>query len=830
MTLQSNNLALLSCLYSSTPGAQNEAENHTFFHTKQCYNESAPTLSDALSSDGLSKQVVMNTPHSFSAWLKQRRKSLDLTQADLAHQISCTTSLLQKIESGERRPSRQIAELLAQALGIPPDRRSAFLDFARCDRPVFVFQAPTNLPAPPTPLIGRDQDVAVVRQRLLREDTRLITLIGPPGIGKTRLGLQVARDVRDQFDDGVFFVALAAITDPELVAPAIAQTLGLKESAGRSPLDQLVHHLCDKGLLLLLDNFEQVIPATPVVTQLLSTCALLKIIITSRSALRIRAERQYLVPLLALPDPTRLPGLEILTGVPAIALFADRAEAVNLDFAVTTGNAAAVAAICQRLDGLPLAIELIAAHTAILSPQEILERLRGSWLLRAEGLHDVDARQKTLFNAIEWSYRQLAPDEQQLLTRLSAFVGGWTLEAAEALDGGADEVASRLAALANKSLITRQIHGSEVRFTMLEMIREFAQEQLCASHESDVIRRRHGDWFLQLAMAAEPQLVGPDQMHWLNRLQAEHSNLRKVLNGLIDEGQLNHAAQLCTALRHFWVVHAHLDEGRRNIERVLAGWREPAAAANPAGKARLLNAAGCLTFYQGDYAAARAYFEAAWAVARAISDKHAAAFALDGLGAEAANCDDRPRALTYAQQSLELSRAIGDHWLSAITLITLGEIARLDKGYEQAIRLYTESLTLLRQLGDRWFIAIVLENLGQVAQDQGRYAEAENIHAECLSLCRDLENYRGVAMALEKFASVTVLRGRYERAARLLGAAQAVRAAARTALETGTLDRLDYERCQTLISAGLSEECFTACWAEGRAMTIEQAIGYALEN
>ena len=639
--------------------------------------------------------------------------------------------------------------------------------------------------------------------------------------------LSTLLDVRDCFDDGVFFVALAPVSDPERVVPAVAQVLGLKETTRQTPFDQLSQYLRDQLSLLVLDNFEQVIDAAPVIARLLSACPLLKLLVTSRIALRIRAERQFRVPPLALPDLHRLPSIAQLRHTPAIALFVDRAEAVNPDFALTNSNAPAVALICHRLDGLPLAIELIAARTALMSPPDLLDRLHGNLLLRSNGLRDSDPRQKTLFNAIDWSYRSLTHDEQVLFAQLGIFVGGWTLAAVEAISR--PDVLNDLTSLVNKSLVVRREQTDEVRFTLLEMIREYALEQLGALGEADAIRRRYAAYFLALAEAAEQHLVRSDQTCWLDRLERDHANLRAAFDWLLERADVDGAARLCTALRHFWVIRGHLSEGRRSIERVL---RQANAQARLAASQtmRLLNAAGCLAYNHGDYAAAHSFFEEALAQARSIGDQSGAAFALDGLAAGAANQDDRARALSLARESLALSQAIGDQWLSAITLITLGELARLNGDYDGARQLYEQSLALLRQIGDKWFIAIVLNNLGQVAQDQGRLAQALAVHVESLSLCDEVGNQRSIAVCLEKFAGVAGLLSQCERAARLLGAAQALRAATHTQMETGTLDCLDYDRAVELARAGLNETAFQAALAAGRSLTLEQAIAYALEQ
>jgi len=788
---------------------------------------------------------------SFGTWLRQRRRALDLTQDELARQVGCSTIALRKIEAEERRPSKQIAERLAELLDVAPAERPAFVRYARGElltgapprpertspltswRTPLYRSTPIRLPAPLTPLIGREQDIALVRRYLLRKDTRLLTLVGPPGIGKTRLGLQVAAEVLDHFDDGVFFIALAPVRDPHLVATIIAQTLGLKETSAQPLVGRLTNYLWDKQLLLLLDNFEQVVDAATIVTDLLAAGPRLKALVTSRVALRVRAERQFPVPPLGLPDPTRLPQPPELVQYPALALFVERAQAVQPDFYLTEANAATVAHLCHRLDGLPLAIELIAARVRLLSPAEILHRLGGRFLLQSDGQRDIDERQRTLKNAIEWSYNLLVRDEQTLFARLAVFVGGWTLDAAESVCGNeasslTTPVLDLLALLVNKSLVVRHEVRDGSHFALLETIREYALEQLAAlpNGEAKTVRRRHASYYLRLAEAARSQLTGTQQVRWLDRLENEHGNLRAALGWALESGNLIIAAQLGGALWHFWAMHGHLSEGRQWLERTLATETDQVHLP-PSMQVVLLNGAGSLAYYQGDHAAARLYFGEGLALARQVGDQWNMAFALDGLGAQSANQGDYEQAQAFSEQSLTLSKTIGDKWLSGVTLINLGELARVQGDYERAVVCYESSLALLREGGDRLFAAIALDDLGQVAQDQGRYEQAQAIHQESLSLCRELGYQRGVAMCLEKLAGVAAAQGQAERAVRLLGAAEALRQAVGSPGE-GT-DRLDYERFIAMARARLDEESFATAWEKGRAMTLVQAIAYALE-
>jgi len=558
------------------------------------------------------------------------------------------------------------------------------------------------------------------------------------------------------------------------------------------------------------------------------------------------------VPPLPLPDLAHLPaGTSVVSELlhsPAIALFVDRAQAVRSSFSLTAKNAAAVAQICAHLDGLPLLIELAAAHIRALSPQAILARLTSRLTVLAYGPHDLPARQRTLRNTLDWSYELLGPDERKLFAHLAVFSGGCTAEAAEAIcaegdgrrlsplstsqsaaDVGSPGVLELLESLLDKSLLQLQeTPKGESRYIMLDTIREYALERLTARgpQEIRVLRKRHTAYYLRLAQTAAPELTGMQQSPWLDRLEREHGNLRAALEWAIDGADALLAAQLCGALWHFWAMHGHLEEGRQWLQYARALAADDGDRLSLSLQAMLFSGEGSLAYYQGDEATARQLFERGLALSRETADRWGMAFALDGLGALAASRGDYDRAKTYSEQSLSISREIGDKWLSGITLLSLGEIARAQRDYLQALRCYEEGLALLRERGDRLFAAIALHDLGQVAQDQGQYDRARAIHAESLSLCRDLGSRRGIAMCLEKLAGIAGAQGQPGRAARLLGAADALRKAIGAPI--GAADRRDYERLVAVVRADLTESEFALAWEQGRVMTLEQAIACAL--
>ncbi|MFQ5794790.1 MAG: BTAD domain-containing putative transcriptional regulator [Candidatus Bipolaricaulia bacterium] len=497
---------------------------------------------------------------------------------------------------------------------------------------------PNNLPIPLTRFIGRDKERAVVQVRLLDEEMRLLTLTGPGGTGKTRLGLQVVADLIDHFEDGACFVDLAPISDPGLVVSTIAQTLGVKEAEGRPLLDILKASLRGKQMLLVLDNFEQVVAAAPQVVELVAACPQLKVLVTSREPCHVRGEHVFPVPPLALPgsDGKRPLAIERLTQYEAVRLFIERAVAVKPDFAVTDENAPAVAEICIRLDGLPLAIELAAARIKLLSPQALLARLGNRLKLLTGGARDLPACQQTLRDTIDWSYDLLNTGERTLFERLSVFVGGGTLEAAEAVCIGADnlelkmDILDGLASLVDKNLLRRKEQADgEPRFLILETIREYGLERLEASGESEAIRRTHADYYLALAEQAEPKLEGPDQRMWLDRLEVEHDNLRAALVWFEQNGEAEAELRLGGALWGFWHMRGYLSEGRRWLEGALAKGEDRDVSASVRAKA--LHGAGVLTHEQGDYERATVLYEESLDLRRELGDKPGVAILLSNL-------------------------------------------------------------------------------------------------------------------------------------------------------------------------------------------------------
>ncbi len=634
-----------------------------------------------------------------------------------------------------------------------------------------------NLPAQATPLIGREAEVLAVCDLVRRENVRLLTLTGPGGIGKTRLALQAAADVLDDFRDGVFFVPLAPIRDPELVLTAIAQVLGVKELGDRPLVEQIKAYLHEKRTLLLLDNFEQVAAAGPLVADLLAAAPQLKVMVTSREVLHLYGEHEFSVPPLSLPDLRRLPPIERLTQYEAVRLFTERAQAVRSDFTVTSENAPAIAEICTRLDGLPLAIELAAARSKLFPPKALLARLDKRLTVLTGGPRDLPSRQQTLRGAIAWSYDLLDAAEQAIFARLGVFVGGCTPEAAEAVladDQAGDEtdltvyisasvVLDGLTSLVDKSLLKHEedISG-EPRFVMLETIREYALERLESSGEADAIRWRHVHFFMELAEAAEPHLYG--QRTWVSRLEVEHDNLRAAL-----AWSIGHAGdiglRLAGALGSFWYLHCHHREGCAWLRKALDRARDADGASSHRFQAKALNQAGYLSMFLHDLARANTLLEQSVALWREVDDPRGLARALCDWGAAMDRQGDRNAARTCLEESIALFRQSGERGGLVGALFWHGLIASLQQDFATARASAEESIRLGREVGNISLVAASMSAVvAYITFREGDYAGAQALLEEGLRLARDADDKPGIALTLGLLGSLAYRQGHYDSA------------------------------------------------------------------
>jgi predicted ATPase len=657
-----------------------------------------------------------------------------------------------------------------------------------------------TLPAQPTPLLGRDAELASLHERLTTSEARLITLTGPGGIGKTRLAVQAALDAVAAFPDGVWWVPLAAITDPVLVVQTIASAVGVGEVPGAPLLETLAEHLRSRHLLLLLDNLEQVIAAAPLIARLLETAPALRVLATSRAPLRVRAEQE--VPVAPLVLPPERPGtvsLATAQASTAVQLFVARAQAVKPGFALDESTAPTVATICRRLDGLPLAIELAAARIRILPPEQLLGRLDERLQLLTGGSRDLPARQQTLRATIAWSHGLLTPDEQILFARLAAFAGGCTYEAAEAVCAAAGElsvvVLDGLEALVEQSLL-RQGDGAdgEPRFTMLETIREYGLEQLAALPDAETVWWAHAEFFLKLAEEAKQYLAGPEQVVWLDRLGAEHDNFRAALGWL--EHAINREPQLrlAVALWRYWWLRGHLTEGRGRLDRALTNTADlPLAIQAEAhrgagilaesqgdyeratrlheealsgvsqlgdrpGIASSLTDLGIIARFQGDYGRATQLQEQALSIWRELNDEAGMTSSLYELGRLDLQRGDYMAADELLNQSLVLARASGDASALGPVLESLGTLAFYQEDYRRAAAWYEESLAVAREVGDALMIAHALTALGEAVHYQDDLARAEELYQEALALHHELGETLGTALALDQLGKVALAR------------------------------------------------------------------------
>lgn len=726
------------------------------------------------------------------------------------------------------------------------------------------------LPAQPTLFIGRRREVAEVCRLLTQESppVRPLTLTGPGGTGKTRLGLQVAAQLQNHFSDGVCFVPLASLRDPQLFAAAVARQLNVREGGGQPILHLLKNALHERQLLLVLDNFEQIIAAAPDVAALLEAVPQLKVVVTSRALLHLRAEYEFLVSPLSLPPPSQSGSLAALEQSEAVQLFVDRAQATSPGFILSAENAVTVAEICRRLDGLPLAIELAAARVKLLPPDMLLQRLFSRLKLLTGGAKDMPARQQTLRNAIDWSYSLLSPAEQILFSQLAVFVGGFTLDTAEAVcnTSGETDILEGITSLLNKSLLVQQdSSGRQSRFRMLETLREYALERLADSGQLETLQRQHALYF-----ASQIEQIGDDlnfrQGHWLDWADEEYNNLQATLAWSHQQKeQAELGLSMIGVLYWFWYRRGYLSEGRAWCQRFMSLNNEDR---RPANRISFLIGSGSLAMMQGDLVEAGQKLQEALTIAQALDDAKwlisvllaqgvlasyqgntATALrlfeetlrlgeqlnlwwfivtSLHYLGNGAAACGDFPAGYQYLEQATHLAKANDDTWTIATVLNNLGEVARIQGDYVQAQRSYEESQALFRQTGDKPDIARSLHSLGYVALHQGDKQQAEVYFHESLGIFQELGNKRGMTECVGGLAGLLATRepAQAKRAARLLAAAEAQLHSARSSWWPA--DQVEFDRHLSRLLATLDPETLASTWHEGQAMSLAEAITDAL--
>jgi predicted ATPase len=725
----------------------------------------------------------------------------------------------------------------------------------------------TNIPVQRTAFVGREKEIAAAKELLLSKDVRLLTITGPGGIGKTRLGVEIATGLPENFSGGIHFVSLSPLRDPALIASVIVQTLGIREAGGPSPLELLKKHFHDSShapALFLLDNFEHLIQAAPIVADLLAIAPNLKILVTSRAALHVYGEHEFPVPALAVPDAQSKSSLDALSQFAAVALFVQRAVAARPDFELNQQNAFAVIEICARLDGLPLAIELAAARVKVLSPSAMCTRLASRLQLLTGGARDLPQRQQTLRAAFDWSHDLLSPAEQKLFRRLSVFVGGCTLEGVEAVcDTKGDlqlDLLDGMASMVDKSLLQQlEQPNGESRFTMLETIREYAREKLEASGEEAATKRAHAAYCLVLAEETATAESGAEGAEVRERIALEHDNFRAGLEWLTESGDADWGLRLGAALFRFWESREYLAEGRDRLGKLL---RMPAAAAPTKARARALFAAGVLASEQGEIAAADALLMESLVIGRRLGDKQGVAVSLNARAVLARDRGDVALALSLFQESLGLWRQLGELKAIARALSNLASVLKLQREYElarslcgecgaifeglgdrtgvawslnnqgdvareqgdsaAAQALYEQGLTIFRELGDRWGIAGTLADLGNLAREQKHCSAALPLYRESLKIFQELDHKRGIARLLECCACSAAVQQQPERSLRLAGVAAALRKSIGAPLAPAEQEKL--EAILEPARLALANTASATAWLEGWNMPLDRTI------
>jgi predicted ATPase/DNA-binding XRE family transcriptional regulator len=804
----------------------------------------------------------------FGTKLRELRIAAGLTQEDLAERTGLSVRGISDLERGERsRPHFETVRLLADALELAPPDRAALVAAARPPpgappaevvHPITVI---SSLPIPATRLVNREQEIKDAVRLLDHGETRLLTMTGPGGVGKTRLAIAVA--LQSAAAEDAVFVDLAPIRDPDLVGPTIVRALGLRDAGDQSPRDLLKEAFSNSRVLLVLDNFEQVIPAGSLVGDLIATCPLLKVLVTSRMPLRLRGEQEIPVPPLAMPDPMSQSPLADLERSPAITLFVQRAQAADPHFSFDAETAPSVIEACRRLDGLPLAIELAAARVKLLSPQVLVSLMERRLALLTGGPMDAPERQRAMTAAVAWSHDLLSGDTQLLFRRLAVFAGGFTLEAVEAVCAeGLPQVFDQLSELADHSLIQRDDHlNGSPHFRMQEVVREFARERLEESGESLTIRNAHAAYYLDFTERANVGLTGPQQGAWLARLIADESNFTTALEFAIEQQDAESALRICGNLWQFWARRGHLGEGRMWMERALA----IANTAPLLSRTRALRFLGNLAIDLADFPNAQTLFEASRDVSAELEDEEGFTISRNGLALVAWYRGNYDEARALQESILAVWRARGELRREAITLHNLGNIAIAVGRSEDARALHLEALSIQQSIGDAGGIAYSTLSLAQAACFAGELVVAQSMFeqslvqfedvgdelgvayaryflgyvailrhedfragehfAEALALRREFGDRRGVVECIEGIASVALAVGAAEQAAKLFSAASAARIA--LGVPVPPVMRATIDAQSEMLQNTQDNAALATAWASGQMMTIDQAAAEA---